>query len=49
MPNPVFKENNEWFFWDESWSNRIGPFKSKGKAEEELKKYVKYLDSEAVL
>lgn len=34
-PNPVFFDllTNKWWFWDETWTNKIGPFNSKEDAE----------------
>jgi len=26
MPNPVHKEDDGWYFYDETWSDRFGPF-----------------------
>lgn len=46
--NPIFEvdnENNEegmevgWYFWDETWTNIHGPFNTRQKVRNELKKY----------
>lgn len=36
----IFEENEEWFFWNETWSDKYGPYASKIKAEEELSWYM---------
>jgi glycosyltransferase involved in cell wall biosynthesis len=40
---PIFKKDNLWYFWNETWTEVIGPFESKKIAEEELEKYSKQL------
>ncbi len=40
---PVHKSNGEWYFWDETWSKRLGPFHTEGKARIGLAKYVRAL------
>lgn len=32
-------EKPGWYFWDESWANRLGPYESKEEAEKMLNKY----------
>jgi hypothetical protein len=44
--NPVHKFEGKWYFWIETWADRIGPFDSEKKAERELKKYIRQLDSQ---
>jgi hypothetical protein len=41
--NPIHEEGGRWYFWDETWSNRHGPYPSEVVANEELNKYVRYL------
>lgn len=39
-PNPVHQDSNgKWFFWDETCSDKLGPFDSEKKANEYLIKY----------
>ena len=33
------KEDNLWYFWDESWAYRYGPYDSEKEAYERLRKY----------
>ena len=33
------KHKNKWYFWNETWSDRFGPFNTKEKAEKELDFY----------
>lgn len=42
--DPVHEEPQGWFFWDETWGHRLGPFESEGKAREALRRYADYLD-----
>lgn len=42
-PDPVFEENGAWFFWDETWGNKYGPYASKELAQSELQKYAESL------
>ena len=39
--NEVFKEedDNKWYFWNEVWSDKHGPYKSKFEATSECSKY----------
>jgi hypothetical protein len=32
-----------WYFWDETWTNLCGPYKTKKEASEKLDKYVETL------
>lgn len=38
--DPIFEENGEWYFWNETWSDKHGPYTSRAKAEEELTWYM---------
>lgn len=42
--DPVHYDFDAWFFWDESWAHRHGPFESEQRAREELKKYAEWLE-----
>lgn len=37
----VHKDGDKWYFWNEIWSDRFGPFDSKEEAEYKLKEYAK--------
>lgn len=37
--NPVHFHDGQWWFWDEVWQDRIGPFDSEEKANEGIRKY----------
>jgi hypothetical protein len=40
--DPVHQESDgAWWFWDETWGYRYGPYKSKREARKALNKYVK--------
>lgn len=45
MIDPVEEEVDGWWFWDETWADRIGPFSSEKIAREALDKYCRYLDT----
>lgn len=44
MMEPVFQEDGQWFFYDETWAYTHGPYESEEKAREVFEKYVKWLD-----
>lgn len=47
--NVIFHtEGKGWFFWDETWADSLGPFKSLDDARVALKDYVRWLDGAAV-
>ena len=37
--DPVHEHNDKWYFWNETWSNRIGPYNTKTEATKALTKY----------
>lgn len=39
MNDPVHKEKDGWYFWDETWADRIGPYTTEEEAREQLEKY----------
>lgn len=42
--DPVHRaEDGLWYFWDETWANRDGPFSDEAAAREALAKYVEWL------
>jgi hypothetical protein len=41
--DPIIHRDDGWFFYDETWGNVIGPFKSRGAAVFGLKQYVRGL------
>jgi hypothetical protein len=42
--NPIHQYQDRWWFWDEVWAHRVGPFETQEKAQEALKDYCDYLD-----
>lgn len=47
-PDPVFHDediNGMWWFWDETWANRHGPFETEDDARRALDAYVYYLEN----
>ena len=42
--NPFQNENGEWFFHDETFSDWLGPFRSKENAEKGLEIYCKQME-----
>lgn len=43
--NPVFSDGNKWYFWDETWTQFLGPYDSESEADEAAKEYASYLDT----
>lgn len=41
---PVHEHDGSWFFYDETWSDRYGPYSSEKEAEEACSRYAKTLD-----
>ena len=39
--NPVHKCDGKWYFWLETWNNKIGPYNTKEEAKEALTRYCK--------
>ena len=37
--NPIHEEDCKWYFWDEVWCDRYGPFHTEEIAKAELKRY----------
>ena len=37
--NPVHFENDAWYFWDETWAYRHGPYESEEEAKDMLNSY----------
>lgn len=44
--DPVFTHHGAWYFWDETWTQFLGPFDSEEKARKSLEQYAKYLSGE---
>jgi len=45
MYSPIHRHKNKWYFWDETWSRRIGPFDSRKDAKKKLRNYGKHLNN----
>jgi hypothetical protein len=47
MSDPVHydAEATAWYFWDETWAHRHGPYPTRAKADEECSRYAKSLDN----
>ncbi len=41
MSNPIHEENGEWYFCDETWADRYGPYDSEEITREALTSYCK--------
>lgn len=46
-PDPVHESEGNWWFWDETWAYRYGPYESREDAVAALRQYVKELDGDA--
>lgn len=42
---PVHEHEKKWYFWDETWTDRHGPYDTKAEAEIGLKLYAFYLET----
>lgn len=42
--DPVHEDDEGWWFYDETWADRIGPFSTEGEARCHLGKYADFLD-----
>jgi hypothetical protein len=40
-PNPIRQYKDGWYFWDEAWCDKYGPYKTKIEAQLALNKYIK--------
>ena len=45
MGDPIFYEAGEWFFWDEVWADKLGPFPNEVMARQKLEEYCEWLDT----
>lgn len=39
---PIHREDGKWWFWDECWCTKYGPFDSREEAQMGLNQYVKH-------
>jgi len=37
--DPIHKHNGKWYFWDELWAFRCGPFDTKDECKQKLNRY----------
>lgn len=44
IKDPVHSEDDKWYFWDETWGDRHGPYVAEEDARYELARYSKFLD-----
>jgi hypothetical protein len=44
-PDPIHEENGQWYFWDETWANRLGPYPDRATAAGKLDAYIKQLQA----
>jgi hypothetical protein len=44
--NPIHQEDGQWYHWDETWANRLGPFPDYETAKKSLDDYCKWLDEQ---
>lgn len=40
-PDPIKRYNDGWYFWDETWTRRFGPFDSKDAVSKSFDSYCK--------
>lgn len=39
MADPVFEEDGKWYFWNEVWVDKYGPYDSEKEARDDLDRY----------
>lgn len=44
MADPVHFDDGKWWFYEETWADRQGPFDTEAAARTALSKYAKFLD-----
>ena len=44
--DPVHKDDNGWYFWDETWADKFGPYPTEELARETLAHYMEILKSQ---
>ena len=44
MNDPIHKDAEGWWFYDETWSDRVGPFSSQEEARAALGRYTDFLE-----
>lgn len=42
--SPTHEENGKWYFWDETWTERQGPYETEEECGQSLSKYCDYLN-----
>lgn len=43
--DPVYKDrDNLWYFWDETWSGKFGPYSTEEVARERMEEYCNFID-----
>ena len=45
--DPVFEKDGKWFFYDETWAGKHGPFSTELQARSELNLYVTWLNGDS--
>src|SRR5210317_2246584 len=45
IKNPVHMYQGKWYYWDEVWADRIGPFDTEKEADSDCIRYAEYLDT----
>lgn len=44
-PDPIHEENGQFYFWDETWAHRYGPFGTRNEVTQKLGQYLIRLNS----
>lgn len=37
---PIHAEDGKWYFWDETWASKVGPFETEEEVKKALAEYV---------
>lgn len=46
LPDPIHEYKEKWWFWDETWSERIGPYDTEAEANLALSSYISQLSEQ---
>jgi hypothetical protein len=42
--DPIHEDKGQWYYWDETWDWRTGPFDTEEEARADLARYCEFLD-----
>lgn len=48
VEDPVHEQAGKWYFWDETWADKHGPFDTEKEARDAMEDYATWLDGRKV-